>query len=476
MSSLLLLALARSAAAAVSVGDPSDSADLVADASDNAIKAVYDIEPILYQTNAIEGPYYYTDGNDTSADHTTFTVDANDTSVIVVTEGTSLNLSYVDVVKYGYSSNLYARSPHVSSKATLTQPSYQASFYGLNAAINVANDSTATITHSNITVHNGAANVFAYGASTIVYISDSDLYSSGPVSHGLYAAGNGTIVGRRLRHYSGGNRCSSFSGDNPAGTVNVTDSVAHTAGIGSALFYALGTVAGTAVAGRAERAPALFMDGPQAAVFDAVDFEAGLLAGTVMFSSQTRTAGATLSFTDSKLNVTDEGAPALWFGNTIAEVALRSSRLVTVSGLLLVANSSQVTQEFSYFAGAEENAAILPAEVDVVVEESDLVGDVVVYNGSAVTWSLNSYSTWAGKVVLGEGGDVNGTVDVVLDATSKWTVTGDSVVGNFTNEDAAFGNVESGGFTVTYDGSADGNAWLNGSTYELSGGGSLKPL
>lgn len=154
---------------------------------------------------------------------------------------------------------------------------------------------------------------------------------------------------------------------------------------------------------------------------------------------------------------------------------MRSSNFTTASGLLLVANSSQVTQEFSYFAGAEENAAIQPAEVGVTVEESELAGDIVVYNGSAVTWALAEHTTWTGKVVLGEGGDVDGTVSVALDATSRWVVTGDSVVGNFTNEDAGLSNVESAGFTVTYDGGAEGNAWLNGSTYDLEGGGSLTP-
>ncbi|KAF9636598.1 hypothetical protein BFW01_g7494 [Lasiodiplodia theobromae] len=458
LSTAHLLSFSGAALAAVSVTDPSNFADLAADASDNSIKAVYDIEPILYQTNDIVGPYYYSDGNVTSADHTSFTVDANDTSVIVVTDGAQLNLSYVDVIKHGYSSNLY-----------------QASFYGLNAAINVANASSASITHSNITVHNGAANVFAFGDNTIVYVSDTDLYSSGPVSHGLYAAGNATIVGKNLRHYSGGNRCSSFSGDTPAGVVNVSDSVAHTAGIGSALFYALGTVKGENVAGLAEKAPALFSDGPQIAEFDHVDFTAGLLAGTVMFSSSERQSGAHISFASSKLTVTAADGPALWFGNVIATASIYSTNFTTASGLLLVANSSQVTQEFSYFAGAEENSAILPAQVDVTIEESELTGDVVVYNGSSVTWSLAEHSTWTGKVVLGEGGDVDGTVSVALDGTSKWIVTGDTVLGNFTNEDTSLANVESAGFTVTYDSGEEGNAWLNGATFDLSGGGSLTP-
>ncbi|EKG18637.1 hypothetical protein MPH_04110 [Macrophomina phaseolina MS6] len=191
--------------------DPRSFVDLAADASDNSIRAVYDIEPIFYQTNNIQGPHFFSKGNNTSANHTTFTVNSNDTSVIVATEGAQLNLSHVHVVKHGYSSNLY-----------------QASFYGSNAPINVANDSSAYITNSNISVHNGAANVFAFGSNTVVYISDSNLYSSGPVLPGLYAAGNGTIVGKNIRHYSGGNRCSSFSGNNPAGTGSVYDSVAHT--------------------------------------------------------------------------------------------------------------------------------------------------------------------------------------------------------------------------------------------------------
>lgn len=50
-------------------------------------------------------------------------MDANDTSVISVAEGAQLGLSFVDVIKYGYSSNLN-----------------YASFFGINAAINVVSN------------------------------------------------------------------------------------------------------------------------------------------------------------------------------------------------------------------------------------------------------------------------------------------------------------------------------------------------
>lgn len=92
-------------------------------------------------------------------------MDANDTTVILATDGADLVLSHVDVIKYGYFSNLL-----------------ESSFWGFNAAVNVANASTAELDHVNITVHNGAANVYAYGTDTVVNVTNSWLYSSGPVS------------------------------------------------------------------------------------------------------------------------------------------------------------------------------------------------------------------------------------------------------------------------------------------------------
>ncbi|KAL1381591.1 hypothetical protein HDK64DRAFT_243511 [Phyllosticta capitalensis] len=459
MARFNLLLHASLSAAAVSIVDPSDYADLAGDASDNAIKAVYDIEPTLYQTNAILGPYFYDNGTDVSIDHTTLTNSENDTSVIVVTDSTQLNLSYVDVVKYGYCSNLY-----------------QSSFYGLNAAVNVANGSTAYIDHANITTHNGAANVYSFGDNTVVHVSNTDLYSSGPVAHGLYAGGNGTVYASNVRHFSGGNRCSSFSGDTPAGYIYVNDSIAHTTGIGSALFYALGEVHATNVVGVTEQAPALFADGGQTAVFDNVDFTAHLLAGTVFFSSSSRLSGASLSFTNSRLTAAGSTSAALWFGNIIASASLTATEVNSTSGVLLVANSSQVTQEFSYFAGGEQNGAIQPAQVNLTVAESSLAGDIVAFNGSSVRLALTRGSTWRGAFVDGDDAAAAPEFDVFLDASSAWEVTGDSAVGVLASEDVELRNVRSGGFSVAYDGSLPANAWLDGETKALEGGGVARPL
>jgi hypothetical protein len=99
--------------------------------------------------------------------------------------------------------------------------------------------------------------MYVYGTGSVAYVDNAWLYSSGPVSHGLYAGGNGTVYGTNIEVYSGGNRCSAFSGDNPAGYIHITDAVAHTDGIGSAVCYALGLCNMTNVIGHASRSPAM---------------------------------------------------------------------------------------------------------------------------------------------------------------------------------------------------------------------------
>lgn len=273
----------------------------------------------------------WTNTNITSS-HKTYSVDANDTSVVVVTNGSYARFTHDTFIKQGYSSNLI-----------------EASFWGVNSAVWVGNASTAYIQNSNVTVHNGAANVYSYGTGTVVYVDDSFLYSSGPVSHGLYASGNGTIHGFNLRHYSGGYRSSAFSGDSPAGYVHVSDSIAHTDGIGSAICYALGLCNITNVIGHASDSPTLFMDSNQEAIWTDCDLTAGKLAGMVLFGSSTRVSGAELTLDNTKLTVLGKTMASLWFGNTIADVTIKASTFNnTASGVFLIANMSQVTQEFNH--------------------------------------------------------------------------------------------------------------------------------
>lgn len=271
-------------------------------------------------------------GVNVTESHQIYSVDENDTSVVVVTEGSVAHFKYDTFIKDGYSSNLL-----------------EASFYGVNAAVWVGNASTAYMTDSNVTVHSGAANIYVYGTGSVLHANHLWLYSSGPVSHGIYAAGNGTVYAHNVAHYSGGYRSSAFSGDNPAGYVHVWDSVAHTDGHGSAICYALGVCNLTNTIGHASSAPVMFMDSDQTGIWTNCDLTAGYLAGMVLFGSMIREAGAELTLDHTKLTVLGDDMASLWFGNTIASVNIKSSVFNnTASDIFVIANMSQVTQDFTY--------------------------------------------------------------------------------------------------------------------------------
>lgn len=305
----------------------------------------------------------------------------------------------------------------------------------------------------------------------MVNITNSWLYSSGPISHGLYASGNGTVYGSNLQVYSGGRRSSSFSGDSLAGYVYVKDSIAHAAGIGSATFYALGTIDASNVVSVSEKGPVVFSDGAQSATLVNCDCTAGLLGGVAMFSSQSRLTGAKLNLTNTKFTTTGASIPGLWFGNLIGDVTLNNAELNTKSGILVVANYSQITQDFDYYAGYQDNNGLKPAEITISVSESDLSGDLVAYNGSYIGWSLTKHSSWTGAAY---SGFAKATFDIALDSTSNWTMTADTIVQNFTDTLSNLKNIQSGGFTLYYNSTV--STWLGGRTIRLSGGGKARPI
>lgn len=452
----ICLTISRLALATITIDDPSNVIPPSLWEADNALAADYNVPFLSSQPTDIVAAYEYDDGNTSAIYHESFSTYENQTSVILIANKAEVNLSYVNVLKEGYFENLLSSS-----------------FWGFNAAINVANASTAYFSNLNVTVHNGAANVYAYGTDTEVHIDNAWLYSSGPVSHGLYASGNATIYATHVKAYSGGKRSSSFSGDSPAGYIHVADSFAHSAGIGSATYYALGEIYADNVVSLSENGPVVFMDGKQKAYLTNCDATAGLLGGVAIFSSQVREEGAVLSLKNTRITTTGADMPGLWFGNTIIDVTLDTSELVTASGILVVANFSQITQDFDYYADYAQQSNLEPAEVRATVYDSYLTGDLVAYNGSSISWDVGSYSNWTGGAYSGFG---DAYFDIAVDATSFWILTKTTTVQNFTSGDPTLKNIIGNGFDVLYNASAVLNTYLDGQTIELTGGGYAKPL
>lgn len=104
-----LICVATAATATITITDPSDTINPADWAFDNALLADYEIEPILYQTQAIVGPYSYTSKR-FKITRALLATSANDTSALIISNSSHIEVSYSVIVKFGYCSNLYQAS------------------------------------------------------------------------------------------------------------------------------------------------------------------------------------------------------------------------------------------------------------------------------------------------------------------------------------------------------------------------------
>ena len=144
--------------------------------------------------------------------------------------------------------------------------------------------------------------------------------------------------------------------------------------------------------------------------------------------------------------------------NLTAEIALDHVTLSSGNGILVKA-----------FAGTSGQLGRNGGIAHITAHNQTLSGDVVTDVISSVRLTLNDHSQLTGKTTT--------DTDVVLDATSAWTLTGDSKVGKLNDPDGITGdavaNIVGNGHTLTYD--QRYNPALGGKTYALAGGGSLVP-
>ena len=107
--------------------------------------------------------------------------------------------------------------------------------------------------------------------------------------------------------------------------------------------------------------------------------------------------------------------------------------------------------------------------VTLNANKQTLTGDITVDNISTATLKLKS-STLTGTINSANSAKA---VNVSLNGSSTWNVTGDSYVTKLTLKNNDTSLIKDNGHTIYYDASA--NSWLNGQTITLSNGGKLTP-
>ena len=388
----------------------------------------------------------------------------SDVSPIQVSQGGSLTLSDAAVSKSGDTSN-----------------TENSEFYGLNAAILVKEASSAVLDGLTITTDAEGANaVFATGENADIQIRNSTISTSANSSRGLDATYGGSITAEQVTIQTQGSHSAALATDRGEGTVTASGSSLQTAGEGSPCIYSTGAITLSSSTGLATGSSIAVVEGKNSITVtdsDLTGYGIGRAgggiddAGVMIYQSMSGDAGegtGTFTAANSTLSIDPASdkyasAPMFFVTNTDAEIHLTSTKLSFGSGILLNAAGND---------GEWGTAGSNGGNVTMTAEDQTLEGDITADSISTVSLTLSN-STLSSAV---NGGNSAKSLSLTLDAGSTWNVTGTSYLTAFTNADADCSNIQSNGYTVYYDAGSSANAWLNGATLSLPGGGSLAPM
>ncbi len=340
-------------------------------------------------------------------------------------------------------------------------------FYGLNAAVLVKDGTTTTITGGTITSDaEGANGVFCYGGNggqngasgdgTTLYIYDTTITTTGNGSGGIMTTGGGVTYAYNLTVETSGRSSAAIRTDRGGGTV-VVDGGSYTSnGLGSPAIYSTADITVSNATLTSNLSEGVCIEGLNSITLNNCDLTANntqcngnaTFLDTIMIyqSMSGDAASGTSSFTMTGGSLTSKNGHVFHVTNT--------SAVITLQGVEIV-NKDEENILLSVCADGWSGGSNI-ATLKAIAQK--LVGAIKVGSDSSLTLDLTDGSSFEGSI---DGNITNasgtlvstevGTVSVTLDATSTWTLTGDSYVTEF-NGDAS--NIISNGYTLYVNGVA----------------------
>lgn len=395
------------------------------------------------------GTATYTQSGDTvSKSDEAITASGQNTSVIMITDSGVFTLTDSTVSTTGETSSMD-----------------DSSFYGLNAAVLAKSGSTVILTNVKVTTTGSGANgVFATGEGTVINLTDVTIDCTNTGAHGVDATYGGTLNLDNVDISTAGNGASAaIATDRGGGTINVKGGTVITTGTKSPPIYSTGVITVTSGDMKATNSEAVVIEGKNSVNLTGTVISGSKNWGVLIYQSMSGDAEVGMgSFSMAGGMLTAAEGPMFYATNTEAVINLDGVTLANPSGILLKAS-----------AGDWGTSGGNGADVTFTADRQTLDGDIICDEISTVSLILKNSTTLTGAV---NNADTAKSLMVTLDGSSTWEVTGDSYISGLTDSHETFDNIHANGYTVYYDASNSANSWLNGETYDLTGGGKLAPV
>ena len=379
----------------------------------------------------------------TSADYSSTT---GGTHALSLTDGSSATYSNITVTKTG----------DVSGQ----DDDYD--WKGTNAAVLASGGSKLTITGSSTKITTNAKYgnaVFSYGGNnsnssnnqgdgTTVTISDATITTSSNNSGGIMTTGGGIMNASNLTITTSGGSSAAIRSDSGGGTVTVDGGSYTTNGTGSPAIYSTAAITVTDADLTANVAQAVVIEGGNSVNLTECKLTANhktknsqdtTYQSVLIYKSMSKDASSGAStFTMTDGSITNANGDIFCVTNT--------TTTITLSGVAITNNDSSGNflraegQEWGT-SGSNGGAVTLNAS------GQDINGNMIVDSSSSLALNLKDSSKFSGAI---NTSGAAGTVNVVIEEGSTWTLTGNSYVTSLTNN----GTITKGSYTLYVNGTA----------------------
>ena len=398
---------------------------------------------------------YILNGGTDSQTGKTYSASGTDQSAIYVENGGRLTMGNAIVVTTGNSSS-----------------NDQSSFVGLNAAVLAAGSGRIDLSDSQVTTSGDGANgVFSTGANSLLNFSRGKITATGDGAHAAMATQSGTMILTDVDMDTSGASASAVATDRGGGTITVVGGNVHTSGMNSAGIYSTGSITATKTVFVSDGAEAAVIEGANSITLTDASLTSNKAGkwGVMIYQSMSGDAQGsqgTFTMTGGTLAYTAADGPLFYVTNTTAVILLKGVALTDPSGILVKA-----------YAGNWGNTGANGGTVLLIADGQVLSGSLVADAISAITLTLQNSSTLTGAINADRTAKA---ANLTLDQTSTWVVTANSYLDSLSDVIGISGstvvNITGNGHTVYYNANLAANSYLGGKTYDLVGGGTLKPI
>jgi hypothetical protein len=335
------------------------------------------------------------------------------------------------------------------------------SFYGTNSAILAKDGAMVTIKDTVIITNaTGANGVFSYGGSattsnsssdgTTINISDSTIKTNKDNSGGIMTTGGGIMNATNLIITTEGTSSAAIRSDRGGGTVNVDKGTYTTNGKGSPAIYSTADITVKNATLVATASEGVIIEGKNSISLENVN-----LTDTNSALNGQSTTYKNIFIYQSMSGDADTG---------IAEFSSKNSNIITNKGdTIYVTNTkANITLENNVFKNNDStgnfiriqkdswgNSGSNGGDVTLKLINQAVSGNVVVDSISKLSINMTTSSNYEGVI---NGDNTAKEIKLVIDATSKIKLTGDSYITELDDEDTNYSNIDLNGYKLYVDG------------------------